>query len=85
MHWSKSRHKKYRSCPRQFFYEEIAAPRNPKLRALSQAKTPALIRHDVVRQVLNTIVQIPDWTPDDLAGILSEQTDVRSGNLYHRS
>lgn len=57
MHWSKTRHTNYETCPRKFFYCDIAGPRNPKIAALSEEQAPPLLRHEIVRNIINGIIR----------------------------
>jgi hypothetical protein len=65
MHWSKSRHTHYSACPRQFFYEVIAGPRNAEIARLAESTGLALRRHETVRQLISAIVRSP--TPEAIA------------------
>ena len=70
MHWSKTRHVDYTSCPRRFFYSAIAALRNPSIRALQERQSPPLIRHDLVRNIIRAILHADNWTEDQLSGVI---------------
>lgn len=70
MHWSKSRQVDYESCPRRFFYSEIAAPRNSEIRVLAEAQTPPLVRHEVVRTTVSSILKEGAWHPKQLPKII---------------
>jgi hypothetical protein len=59
MHWSKSRHTQYTACPRQLFYDAIAAPNNPQIAKLAESPSLALCRHDTVRQLISAVIQSP--------------------------
>ena len=65
MHWSKSRHTQYSACPRQFFYEVIAGPRNAEIARLAESTGMALRRHETVRQLISAIVRSP--TPEAIS------------------
>ena len=66
MHWSKSRHLDYVQCPRRFFYANVAAPQNPAIRDLAERRTAPLIRHELVRDVIRTVLESGDFQPDQL-------------------
>jgi hypothetical protein len=72
MHWSKSRHVQYENCPRQFFYEAIAAPLNPRIAALRDRPSPPLARHDAVRSAVLRIVNTSAWTSAHLPSVLAD-------------
>lgn len=72
MHWSKTRQVQYENCPRQFFYESIAAPLNPKIDALRNRLSPPLLRHEVIRDAVMTVVRTPDWTVAQLPVLLAQ-------------
>ncbi|HEV7509030.1 MAG TPA: TIR domain-containing protein [Thermoanaerobaculia bacterium] len=57
MHWSKTRHVSYKTCPRQFFYANVAGPRNPEIAKLAEQQAPPLLRHEVVREILLDIMR----------------------------
>lgn len=71
MHWSKSRHAQFAACPRQFFYEVIAGPRNPRIAELAEQTSGALIRHETVRQVISAIMRSPEPEKVPLSSLLS--------------
>src|SRR5262245_45068858 len=76
-HWSKSRHYQYESCPRQFFYENIASERNVKFAALRGKTSPSLARHEVVRRAVAALVRQMPLTTDSLARALeSSRTEL---------
>jgi hypothetical protein len=72
MHWSKSRHVMYEACPRQFFYEAVAAPLNPRIAGLRDRASAPLVRHDAVRSAVLKIVNKVPWHPAHLPVVLAE-------------
>ena len=72
LHWSKSRHVAFQSCPRNFFYSRIAAPRNPKIGALENEPSPPLIRQDVVRRTIRDLLSGTDAPRDRLDAFLGD-------------
>ena len=68
--WSKSKHVEFEDCPRRFFYSQIAAARNPKIRALAQEFAPPVIRHEVVCETICAIAEEEGWTSRSLAKTL---------------
>jgi len=70
MHWSKSRHVDYEACPRKFFYSEIAAPRNPEIQVLTEAQSPQLVRHELVRATVSGILKTDGWEYKQLPRVL---------------
>jgi hypothetical protein len=68
--WSKSKHVQFEDCPRRFFYSQIAAARNPRIRELAEESTPSLIRHEVVCETICAIAKETGWTSRSLARTL---------------
>ena len=95
MHWSRSSHRNYEECPRKFFYEAIAAPRNPEIAALKDRRSGPLVRHEVVRKAVIHLTktreldeQMVDAEINKAKGILSasikEVTAVLNGPGFRR-
>lgn len=80
MHWSKSRHVSYASCPRRFFYENIAAPMNPAIGALAKTNSPHLLRHTLVREIALSLVQTTHDI-DQLSSIMQSAREILSRSL----
>ncbi len=76
MHWSKTRHINYETCPRRFFYSDIAGPRNPKIAELSDMQAPPLLRHEIVRSIINGIISKKSVVPNDLDKYLKSAMDI---------
>jgi hypothetical protein len=72
MHWSKTRHVSYEACPRQFFYETVAAPLNPKIDALRKRVSGPLVRHEAVRTAVTKILSTQNWNLAELPVVLAE-------------
>ena len=86
MHWSKSRHMDYVQCPRRFFYSNLAAPRNPAIRGLAEQRTPALIRHELVRGAIRRTLKSGDFQREGLSELLGQvekQLEVLVGDPIH--
>ena len=82
MHWSKSRHLDYVQCPRRFFYANVAAPQNPAIRDLAERRTAALIRHELVREVIRGVIESGNFKRERLSELLEmvkERMDVMVG------
>ena len=71
MHWSKTRHLDYVRCPRRFFYSNVAAPQNAAIRDLAERRTPALIRHELVREAIRTVLDSDDHQRERLPQLLA--------------
>jgi hypothetical protein len=76
VHWSKSRHASYTRCPRQFFYDAIAAPQNPRIAELAAREGAPLLRHSVVRDIILGLVESRDDEPPSLAGLVGSARDI---------
>lgn len=72
MHWSKSRHAAFDSCPRRFFYDEIAAPQNEKIAALKRGTSPPLVRHEAMRHATTRIARERSDDSEFLKAVYSE-------------
>lgn len=76
MHWSKTRNINYETCPRRFFYSDIAGPRNPKIAALFDKQAPPLLRHEIVRNIINGIISEKGTDSSHLESYISSATDI---------